>query len=394
MLRRGLVLAVFFVSISAFGQIEFQPGFFIDNHDKKTDCLIINNSWKDNNSGFKYKLSDDSDTLEADINQVKRFGIIGSAKYIRTDVLIDRSSEDITQMSNSKEAENFEEKVFLKVLVEGYANLYYFEDGSLYRFFFSIEDSVPSQLVYKKYLDPNGKIETNYGFRQQLWNYVRHSETSMKDLRNLDYDEKEIIAYFRQYNQVETETNSDYNPREEEVSFNLRATAGIVRTSSGDEEFLKFDTQVSYRLGFQVELTLTDRCKWGLLAEPAFQYYKASGVYHDRDYSLDYPMIDFPIGVRHYLFLDDSKKFFLNGFFLPPFSVNFKSKIHYDGATFADVFIFNSWAVGAGFESDRLSAEIRYYTPREIVYSITRIDESKITLLMSRFSFTIAYKLF
>ncbi|MEY2868107.1 MAG: hypothetical protein RIR01_525, partial [Bacteroidota bacterium] len=151
MKKRLFLLLTILTALNSFAQIDLEKGYFINNSNIKTECFIKNIDWLDNPVEFEYKLTPESGYISAKINSVKEFGIYDKSKYIRAKVAMDRSSTKAAELSISKIPVFKEEELFLKVLVEGKANLYEYIDGNLLRFFYSIDNSAISQLVYKQY---------------------------------------------------------------------------------------------------------------------------------------------------------------------------------------------------------------------------------------------------
>ena len=130
------LILVFLLSITIQAQIRFEQGYLIDNNNQKQVVLIKNVDWLNNPKSIEYKNNETSKVEIATINQVKEFGIDNQSKYVRADVKIDRSSEDLDKISSNEEPDFKEEKLFLKVLIEGDASLYGYNDYNLKRFFY------------------------------------------------------------------------------------------------------------------------------------------------------------------------------------------------------------------------------------------------------------------
>lgn len=54
----------------ASAQIRFEPGYFIDTANQKTECFIKNVDWKNNPTRFDYKLSENGELKTAEISKV------------------------------------------------------------------------------------------------------------------------------------------------------------------------------------------------------------------------------------------------------------------------------------------------------------------------------------
>lgn len=127
MIKKITTLAIMIISFNAIAQISFEKGYFISNNNQKIECLIKNMDWKDNPTKFLYKLEEDQNSKTATIQTVKEFGINNVSKYVRFSVSIDRSSENINELSDSRSPIFNNEILFLKTLVEAKASLYYYE---------------------------------------------------------------------------------------------------------------------------------------------------------------------------------------------------------------------------------------------------------------------------
>jgi hypothetical protein len=149
--------------INAYSQIIFQEGYFINESNRKIDCLIKDVDWKYNPTEFEYKLLPSNEVQTASIGTVKEFGIKNSSKYIRAKVKIDQSSNLINELSHERDPDFKEELLFLKVLIEGQVFLFQHVRNSSVRFFYKKNDSEISQLIHKEYFI-NNKISENNSF--------------------------------------------------------------------------------------------------------------------------------------------------------------------------------------------------------------------------------------
>ncbi|WP_397364543.1 hypothetical protein [Olleya sp. R77988] len=117
MKKQLLFLLTIILSFNCYSQITFEKGYFIDDSNQKTNCLIKNIDWQDNPTEFEYKLSENSKSKKANIKSIKEFGIDNISKYVRSIVNIDRSSEMLDDLTNDRNPEFKEEELFLKVFI-------------------------------------------------------------------------------------------------------------------------------------------------------------------------------------------------------------------------------------------------------------------------------------
>jgi len=373
MKKQLLFLLTIILSSNCYSQISFYKGYFIDNTNQKTNCLIKNIDWKNNPTEFEYKLFENSVSEKATIKSIKEFGIDDISKYVRSTVNIDRSSKNINNLSNYKNPVFKEEEFFLKVLVEGKANLYLFEDGNLKRYFFNKENSAIEQLVFKSYKTSNNKIGKNNRFKNQLWNNLKCPNFKITKIENLDYQKNDLIDFFVEYNECNGEKNINYEENQKKDLFNLSIRPGFnssslsIQNSVSSSRNTDFESEFGFRFGIEAEFIMPfNKNKWSLIIEPTYQYFKSEKEITNQSVKADYKSIEIPVGIRHYFFLNENSKIFINGSFIIDFSSN--SIIDFSSGTDLEIKTRNNQAFGIGYKhNDKYSLELRYQTSREIL---------------------------
>ncbi|MGL4629962.1 MAG: hypothetical protein ACRCVT_02055 [Leadbetterella sp.] len=132
----NLLLCLAFYTVCTYSQNTYKKGYVVDLNDKKIDCYIKDIDWGYNPKAITYKLALDDSILSGDFSNIKEFGYDSTLKYKVYDVQMDRSSSEIDKLSDKRNPTFVSEKLFLKVLVEGDAFLYSYEESGLIRFFF------------------------------------------------------------------------------------------------------------------------------------------------------------------------------------------------------------------------------------------------------------------
>ena len=384
--------------LNSYSQITFEKGYFINNSGEKIDCLIKNLDWDNSPNRIEYKLSESSEEDILNLESVKEFGLYNNiSKYISINVNIDRSSDNLRDLSDSKNPVFNKEQLFLKVLVEGKASLYSYKNWDLVRFFFSTDSLEFEQLIYKKYNVSQNTVGKNNSFRQQLFSELKCENITLKKIKSLDYDQSNLLNIFTKYNECANSEFVQYGEKIEKGDlFNLSIRPGINSsslsvynisgTSFADADF---DNKLSMRLGFEAEFIMPfNRNKWAVIIEPTFQYYKSE---KDLPFNLvayaDYKSIQIPIGLRHYFFLNNNSKIFINASYFFDFPLN--SAITYDG--YENTFKFkvnNGLVTGLGYKyKDNYSFEFRYNPSRNIIDGFFWVSEYKSISLI--FGYTI-----
>jgi len=378
-----LVLTIAF-SLNSFAQISFEKGYFIDDDGKKTECFIENVDWKNNPTEFKYKLSENSKPEKATIETVKEFSIINFSKYVRESVKIDRSSNDLNQLSSTRNPVFKDEILFLEVLVEGKSNLYYYEDGNLIRFFYNrIDNQVVEQLIFKNYLKENNYRGENNMFRQQLLNNLKCSYLTSADIETTEYNKEDLTNFFTRYNQCDGSKGINYHEKQKRDLFNLSLRPGVNFSSLSttnevnSSRNVDFGNELGIRFGIEGEFLLPfNKNKWAIIVEVAYQQFDSE--VESPTSVVDYQSIEIPLGIRHYFFLNENSKLFINGSYVLDNVLD--SKVTYS-STDVEITRSTNFGFGLGYKkNDRYSLELRYYTSRNVFNDLVFYDSDYNTL--------------
>lgn len=401
-LLTGLISVTFFHA-----QIKFEKGYFINNSGQRNEVLIKNLDWKNNPTEFEFKTDEVSEVRKENIKNIQEFGIDHEQKYVRKTVMVDQSVEILDKISDKKEPELKEETVFLKYLVEGKANLFYYESRDIKKFFFNIDDSDVAPLVYKSYYLSSTQISYNEDYKNQLRKSL-NCGMDKTHIEKVQYQANDLSKAFMNYNEcTHTNTAVNYNQvNEKRDLFNLNVRPGINFSSfetvlssyyNVDDEMTKFNREAAFRIGLEAEFLLPfNKNKWAIFAEPTFQYYKTekeSVVYPGQFFEMkstrtvDYKSIEIPFGVRHYFFINDQSKIFVNIAYI--FDLTLKSEIKYD-YQILEINSGNNMAFGIGYKyNDRFSAEFRAATNRNLLQNYNNFKSNYQTM-----SLILGYTLF
>lgn len=367
MRKQLLTILTAILSINCYSQISFEKGYFINNNEQKIECLIRNKDWKNNPTKFVYRLSENAEQKKADIKLVREFGIYNYSKYIRSTVNIDRSSKDLNDLSTNRNPTFKEEVLFLKVLVEGQSNLYQYEDGNLVRYFYSKENSNNiEQLIFKNYKSSGDLLRENNRFKQQLLSELKCQHIKTKDIEKISYEKGDLVNIFVQYNQCNNSEIVNFEEKQKKDLFNLTPRLGLnssslsIQNAISSSRDVNFGNKLKFRFGLEAEIILPfNKSKWAIIIEPTYQYFKSEKELSNSSAKVDYTSIEFPIGIRHYFFLNNDSKLFINGLYILDFPIN--STILYNTGTEIEITKSTNLGFGIGYkQNDKYSLELRY----------------------------------
>jgi hypothetical protein len=381
-----------FITFSAFSQVRFEKGYFIDNQDNRTECLIRNVGWDNNPESFRYKLLTGEEILTADIDDVKEFGIWGSVTYVRSEVKIDVSPTDLKLLSYDRNPVWEQRVVFLNTLVAGEAKLFLFKQEGRRQYYMQKSGGEIIPLVFKRYFLEGNQVQTNYGFRQQLLNELKCESVTQEYVARINYTDTDLIKYFEKYNACINPGYRKENQRGTQSIFRLKVTPGLDVTTLTGRNFTfaqngdRKTSPVSFRVGVEAEYVAAfNQNKWALLLEPAFQYYKFPLKNVALNLDVNYWSIDTPVGIRHYFYLSGKNRIFVNGLYV----IKIKNKQLKDDDRPMEIGTGANAAFGPGFATGKLSVEARYYLKRNVESSFVNIDAD-----YTKFSLILGYTIF
>lgn len=380
-------------------QINFEKGYFISNAGNRMQCLIKNIDWKDNPTEFEYKINlDDSESKTATIESVTEFGIDSISKYKRFKINIERSSNDLRDISKTKNPVWNEEVLFLKVLIEGEATLFSFSDKNIYKYFFETKNSQIQQLVRIKYIsyekNPgeafyDDRIRENNQFRQQLYGRLKCDTFSENIFENVKYSKSSLTNIFEKYNScVGSNSTTSFKEKAKKDAFIIRITPSINQTASlfidDPNVYYNLDTTIEaktiFKIGVEFEYILPfNNNIWSIFINPTYQKYKAEKTYVNNDgfgsqgvdvtnnVVVDHSSLEIPIGIRRYIFLNKTSKIFINAAFVK--NLVGKSKFDFNnGDQILESSARSNYAFGVGYNfKNKFSIELRLNTSKNLL---------------------------
>ena len=393
------------LSLTTYSQVQFEEGYFIDNEDNKITCLIKNMEWRDNPQEFTYQLKGETTSKLISIESVKEFGIIKPVNpliFKRFTVNIDQSTSDVSRMDRNRLPVFEEMQVFLQLIVEGKANLYYYEQGNLERYFFQLDNGEVKQLIYKRYLDQNNDFKENNLYKQQLLTEMKCDRISMADINRLSYKKRLLVEFFIKYNQCMGIEPLNYETPVKQDRFNLTFKGGN-SFATADFRFVKSETRdtrftdlYSPNLNLEAEYILPyNKNKWSIFANSSYTSFKANEemIYTESILGpsstqafVEFQVFELSAGLRYYVFFNPQSKIYFN------FALN--HDIFFDGSTIyaekaglmdLEMRSRQNLSMGTGYKhKDRFLLELRWNINKELLadYMYYGCDYSSLSLML------------
>lgn len=397
-----------------FSQINFQAGYYLTNSNQKVNCLIKNIDWKNSPKFIEIKPNENEVAQEINLRDIAVFEIYGESKYIKAQVEIDRSSDNVSELNYNREPLLKLETLFLKVIIEGEASLYEYMDKNLKRFFFKVKDEDITQLVYKKYRKNAETIDSNNFFKQQLFTNLTCDKTLEKNVENLSYTRGSLKSIFIAYHDCKNFKYTNFDPKKRAI-FHLIPKLGInYSTAYVNNDLAKylnadFGSKINPRIGIELSYVFPfNNNKWEIFIEPTYNFYQAETTY---DYTVFNGFVtnrfdviaqfqnnhfELPVGVKYHSFINTKSSFYFsfqfNRMIRPNATIRF-NRPNGDSLLNSVEYIKLrddlNLAFGLGFVHDnKYTIALRYYTPTTI------FDMSNTKTAFNNLSLTVGYYLF
>jgi hypothetical protein len=408
-MKKNISFLMLLISILSFSQIKYEKAYFILNSDQRVDCWIKNSEWKNTPSSFEYKLTENDKSARKSITDVKQFEIYNQTKFVRRNVKIDKSNiNDINNLSVTRNPEFQEKQLFLKELVSGDINLYVYNEENSNIYFYQIGNGNIEQLIYKSYSDKIGYIAYNEDYKKQLEKILGCPTISSSEIQQVEYNEKQLENIFIKYYKC---TNQNYvekfkKQRKGKFNLNIRPRVNFQSldfSNSRTNENYTMGSKTTFGVGLEAEFILPiNKNKWSIIMEPTYQYYKTEKITDDNFYSsgafiktyVDYKSIELPIGIRHYMYLNDKSKLFINAQLILDYSMNSTIKFMWnDNHEYRNLKIesYENYAFGVGYNyNNKYAVEARLLTDRNLFSKYYDSWTSK----YSNFSLIFSYNIF
>nr|WP_294935376.1 hypothetical protein [uncultured Flavobacterium sp.] len=389
------------LSLSAISQTKFEKGYYISNTNEKVEGYIKNMDWRNNPVSFEFKADENAEIQVIGIDYAKTFTIAQTSSYTRADVDIERSSNKLQYMGKIKEPQYRNERLFLKQIVSGTANLYKFEENGLEKFFYSVNGSAIKQLIYIQYINTAAveynEVSANDFFRRQLWMDVKCETTTQRNIKSTEYNTLDLTKYFENYNSCKGD-KAVSEIVAKKVKQNFKASVmynnGVMNVENTNSNYSPEFKNSSVGFGFEYELVLPfNNNKWAIAIEPSYNTFKDSQTLpysfgSTAESKTDIKFFQIPLAIRHYFFLTDNSKIFINAIGNIRVIGN-KNKIehaYYSDLNYTETSF--SFAFGIGYNYRKISGEVRYFPSSNVS------NHSNIPINFGNTSFILRYELF
>ena len=375
----------------------YEKGYVVDKNGRKLQVQILNEDWSQTPAKIKYKYK--NGTREATPTNVKAIGIPGKWKYISATVDMDTVPDITDRLSKNRNPQWVRKTVFLKVLVDGKADLFMYKQPNLVKFFYRIDQQPIQPLTYRRYYmyDEKGKnynrIGVNNDYQQTLYNKLKCPRFRRDRFATLPYNSDALKRIFMEYNQCKKQNYKQYHTYNSPGIFQIY---GFIRGDLFQLQILNSQTQPvnqpdAYHtgggLGVSLEYVLPFRHNiWGIYSDPGLRWAQMELSFEKKNaisgsvekYKWEYTNLsfDFPVGIRiHFLRRENWNMYAEMGYVM---NIRLGSQLkQYKDDEWQKTIQPQSkafWQWGIGMTAGRINATLRYYTNRNLIANYTLYD--------------------
>lgn len=330
--------------------------------------------WIHNPTEIKYKLSESLDEISIDKTNILEFAIGQQSKFVRYAVKIDRSSDEIGNLSDSRVPVYENDTLLLKCLVEGDASLYKYTEANdkLIRFFYTDGNGEIEQLIYKIYMVNTVNMHTNKNYQNQLRANLSYETVANYPFKKIAYTSNQLSKIFVKYNDCKKSEYVNYNVSQNKSDFNLNIRPGINFASMmfisfyPEQNDYDLDNNINFRIGTEMELVLPfQNNKWAIIFEPTYQYFNGDTEMQTGSINVDYQSIELPLGVRYSIFFNKQSKFYINAQYY--FDKALNSYVTIESGGKIEIADSSGFIFSLGFQRNRVQLELRGMFARDIM---------------------------
>ena len=217
------------------------------------------------------------------------------------------------------------------------------------------------------------------------------SKLTLAEIEKIKCERRDLIELFVSHNQCENSESILFGKKTKRHLIHLIVRLGLNYSSLSFEKFgssqesTDFENKTTWRLGMEVEFILPFyKNKWSLFAEPTYQFYNSTAIFNNKILTIDYQSIELPLGIRHYFYLNNDSKIFLN----TGFTFDFKFNSNIDYIVLGEelpVSSVGNLMTGAGYNyKDIFNVEFRYSIRRELLnnYGSLKASYSSLSIIL------------
>lgn len=375
LMKKYLFAVLFYVTtISLHAQLAYVEGFYLNKEGQKINCLIKNLDWDNNPDQIQIKINQKDPAQTLTLEAFQAFEIPNVVRYEVHQVQIDRSSDNIEKLDRDGLITWEDETLALRVVVRGEASLLAYKAPEIMRFFYRLENEKVEPLMFKKYLGTTRKAR-NIGYNRGYQSQLRENLNCGTQKWDIDYREKVLAKYFKNYNDCQGIASQVFMVRLENT-LKIGLAASLFNYDFGIESNrsitqFDFDSRQDFIFGLTTAYLLpVNNNQWELLLEGYYRRHQNSGPSNRNDSrvaELNYNGIEVHLGARRFFRVKEKLRLFVEGAYAISFNESDAITLDLDGQQRISYRKRgNLLKFGTGIQFGRQHLALQYYYPIDL----------------------------
>jgi len=318
-----LAAALFLVTSSSFGQNDYRKGYYIDVENNKAEVFLQYKDYSKLNlpenqeNPIKFKSGTEGATEEISQAKVKEISIADEFKFQRflIPLLKNYTNQPIHELQNKN--------LLLQVLVEGEASLYAYHNKKKVIYFYKLANaSVPVELTHDVKTYGGEVVNTNSGYRRELYAVLKTDKLQPSDFAKIKYNEDDLIKIFNRYN---NEGGNGSLTFKNEFSKSKLVFTGFVNLNNSSVKvgnaYSYSDKKALFSFGLGAEAELRTSAHWAFFLRASYQTSdytlktkeaEKSTIKYISTFDVDTKSVDVVLSPRYYIPIDRNSTLFFN----------------------------------------------------------------------------------
>ena len=288
-----LFLAFFYYQHTA-AQSNYLPGYIIKSDGETVRGFIDFQEWRVNPKKIRFKTNEAEKSTAMTIKTIEGFGIDEKESYVRRTVDVNIAPIKVNEINHSRKPIFKKRTIFLRILVEGKANLYFLYDEVGKEHFFIEKDDLPAEeLIYTEYIKLLKNKRAIIPFEQykgQLNEALTDCDGLFFAVKDAEYKRRDLVAIFEGYNTCNS-ASSSFSAKKEKVKIQIEPGVLIglgankldfIGTMTHDLGDMDFDISPAYSFGAYLNI-LGDRSRGRYALRNELIYNSIGGSTHHED---------------------------------------------------------------------------------------------------------------
>lgn len=302
-MKKLYLLFLLFVCIFTWSQ-SFKPATIIFSDNSKLNGEVSYNNPNNTPQEFIFRKSNADKSINYSIKNIREVDIPGFATFIKSEIKISRHSENLQNLDSYKEFKLLTEERMIEKIVDGYYNLYKFEDNQNTAFYYSQRNDFEIKpLLFKTYfLDVDGheKLENN-----EYVNDLKKINCNNTNYLDVKYAENSLANYFQDINICNGDIIEKKTKKNFINEYKVVANYNVIKKDYSDL------VQSSYTLGLEYEMHFMNLDNIGALSFGLnYNYIKSYNSKTAYNVYTANSNFNIPISLRYYPINSDKFKFY------------------------------------------------------------------------------------